>query len=121
MKFKEHFYVAQCSNQFAMHNIVNSFVRERKMYVGQYFAVAKIGFDEASREIPEEINDTTFVILNTLDYRRDIEFVNTSLGYDAEQVKYPWTDKDVKMFMPIEIASDSAEILNYIVNVFDKK
>lgn len=116
--FKDFFYVAHCNNHFMMHNVVNSFVKEREQYVGQHFSIAKIGLDEAIYKIPEEINDYPMVILNTLDYRRDIDFVNTAIGYNLENVSFPWSDEDIKSFSYTEIVPDSTEILRYILNYF---
>ena len=120
-KFTEIFYIAQCNNQFSMQNTINSLVKEKELYAEKNFAIAKLGLDEANINIQNEISDYPVVILNTLDYRRNIDFINTSLGYNLEYVNNPWTDEDVKSFSYTEIATDISEILHYILDFFDKK
>ena len=118
-KFQEHFYVAQCDNQFTIRNTIYSAIREKDLYVEQHYALSKMAIDVAMAEIQNEINNTPIVIFNTLDYRRNVSFVNASLGYDMERVEYPWTNDDVNSFSATEIKKDISEILRYIVSFFD--
>jgi len=118
-KFQEHFFVAKCDNQFNIRNTIHSAIREKELYVEQHFAISKMAIDVAQGAIPEEISNTPIVIFNTMDYRRNIDFVNASIGYDLEQVKYPWTDFDVKQYSPTEIKNDKLLILRYIIDALE--
>ena len=120
-KFVEHFFVAKCDNQFTMRNTVSNAIREKELYVEQHFALSKMGLDVAVSEISSDIANTPVVLFNTLDYRRNIDFVNSSLGYDVERVEYPWTPDDVKSFAPTEIQKDETVLLRYIVDALEHK
>ena len=118
-KFKEHFFVAECNNTFTIRQTIYSTIREKELYIEQHYALAKMGIDIAKSEIPNEVNNSPIVIFNTLDYRRNINFVNASLGYDLEHVQYPWTEADIKNFHTTEIKADITEIMRYIAAYFD--
>ena len=121
LKFAENFFVAKCDNQFNIRNVIYSTIKEKELYVEQHFAIAKIAVDVAQSEIPNEVANLPVVIFNTLDYRRNISFVNSALGYDLTNVDFPWTDEDVKQFSPTEIIQDTNAILTYILNVLEAK
>ena len=118
-KFLEDFFVAKCDNQFSIRNVINSCIREKELYIEQHFAMSKLGVDVAEGEIASEISNTPIVLFNTLDYRRNVDFVNSALGYSLEHVEYPWTDMDIKQFSPTEITVDKTVILRYIVDALE--
>ena len=120
-KFNETFFVAQCDNQFTIRNNIYSMIREKEIYVEQHFAIAKMAVDIAEGAIASEIANVPMVVFNTLDYRRNVDFVNSALGYDMEHVNYPWTDTDVKAFQGTEINADVTQILRYVVDDLDGK
>ncbi len=120
-KFKEDFFVARCDNQFNIRNTIYSFVRKTEHFVEQHFAIAKMATDVAFEEFGLDISSIPMVIINTLDFRRNIDFVNSSLGYNLEYVKYPWSEDDMSRYSPTEIGRDKTEILRYIVSDLEKR
>ena len=119
-KLKKIFYISHCDNQFTIRDTIHSLIKEKELYVEQHLALAKIGLNNAINAIPDEIENNPIIILNTLDYRRNIDFVNTSIGYNLEHVEYPWNN-DEKPCQITEIKQDSIGILHYIVDSFEKK
>ena len=118
-RFKEDFFVARCDNQFRIRNTIYSFARKTECFVEQHFAIAKMASDIAFEEFGIDISNIPMVIFNTLDFRRNIEFVNSSLGYNLEYVKYPWTENDIQHYSSSEITQEKTEILRYIISSLD--
>ncbi len=118
-KFEEDFFVAKCDNQFSIRNVIYSMIREREIYVEQHFAIAKLAIDQITSALGATITNSPMVIFNTLDFRRNLDFVNASLGYDIERPNLPWTPDDVKKFAPVEITADKNEVLRYIMNALE--
>ena len=120
-KFHSLFFVAQCDNQFAIRNQIYNTIREKNYFVEQHFAISKIATDIATNTLGSEISNLPMVVFNTLDYRRNISFVNASMGYDLQNIKYPWNNEDGANFAITEIKPDSYEILKYILDKNDNK
>ena len=120
-KFSEYFYVANCDNQFTIRNTIYSMVRERNIPVDQHFAIAKMGVDIATSALGTEISNLSMVVFNTLDYRRNMRFVNDSLGYDMEAVEYPYTEEDINGFSATTLTADVNFILKYMLDELDNQ
>ena len=117
--FNELFYVSKGNNQFSIRKNISSLTKEKNMYVGQHFALAKICAEQALEKITDDVRGCPIVLFNTLDFRRNINFINTSLGYTIEHIQYPWNDDDIKLFSNDEIKANITEVLHYIVSCFD--
>ena len=120
-KFSDLFYVANCDNQFTIRNTIYSMVRERNIPVDQHFAIAKMGVDIATSALGTEISNLSMVVFNTLDCRRNMRFVNASLGYDLEAVEYPYTEEDINGFSATTLTADVNFILKYMLDELDNQ
>ena len=119
-KFRDDFFVTICDNQMSQRNGILSMVREKKIPVDVHLAISRIAANNALSEIGSQISMLPIVVFNTLDYRRNLEFVNASLGYEIEVDKTPWTELDTERFEDKEIANDEHNILSYAVSQLEK-
>lgn len=117
--FNEIFYVSKGNNQFAIRKNISSLVKEKNIHVEQHFALAKICAEQALEKITDDARGCSIVLFNTLDFRRNVNFINASLGYTIEHIQYPWNDDDIKLFSKDEVKSNITEVLNYMVSYFD--
>ena len=118
-KFEEDFFVAKCDNQFSIRNTIYSMIREREIYVEQHFAIAKLAIDQITSALGGTITNSPMVVFNTMDFRRNLDFVNSSLGYDIERPNLPWTADDIKNFKPVEIVADKNEVFRYMMDALE--
>ena len=119
-KFRDEFFVTICDNQMSQRNGIFSMVREKKIPVDLHFAISRIAANNALSEIGSQISMLPIIVFNTLDYRRNLEFVNASLGYEIDVDKTPWTELDTERFDDKEIANDEHNILSYAVSQLEK-
>ena len=119
-KFRDDFFVTICDNQMSQRNGIFSMVREKKIPVDVHLAISRIAANNALSEIGSQISMLPIVVFNTLDYRRNLEFVNASLGYEIDVDKTPWTELDTERFDDKEIANDEHNILSYAVSQLEK-
>ena len=111
---KEEYFISPNNSQFEIKKAIYSLITNKNIYAEQHLALAQICANNALEKITADIGNSDIFLFNTLDYRRNIEFVVSSIGYELNGIEYPWNEQDVATFSKSEISPDITEILRYV-------
>ncbi len=114
--FLDYFYVVQTNNLFTIQNCIYSFQKENNIIVDLYFAMSKIGYNNAILNIGNEISNLPVILFNTMNYKRNIKFINDTLGYELLNTAQSFTQENINTFQPTKIENNEESLLKYIIN-----
>lgn len=114
--FLEYFYVVQTDNLFKIQNCIYSVQQENNIITDFYFAMSRIGYNNAMINIGDEISNSPVILFNTMNYKRNIKFINDTLGYELMNITQPFTKENINTFQPTRIENNEESLLKYIIN-----
>ena len=122
IEFGNLFFVELCDNEFLIKKEMHNFLKKSGRFCDQNFALSIICIDNATKCFADACSSCNKYILECMDFRRNIQFIEDVVGFKIQNVKKMYNTNNGRQIETIKIGEYNERfIFQLIIDNLNKK